>query len=230
MHIPFYKNKKHEFKPSLERSNCAGKCSHFLLNFFCIPANAQVVFLFSSKSCILLYWMAATAKGLTIRKFSAWSEDVLIGWTGWMGVYLLRSVQVSATCLLGGRGRRQTPQLIRCKPGRCLNDLWPPTFNPRSVCVCLCQGHDWPALWPQRWVMCCLVWRLRINKHLPFFFFFTPCSSSYAHSVVYNVSSLYFPLVVIVLKTRKAFIKHLKMSDLNSLFIFKILIFTRSCV
>lgn len=47
----------------------------------------------------------------------------------------------------------------------------PLTLNlqPRSVCVCLCQGHDWPALWPLRWVMCCLVWRLRNNKHSALF-------------------------------------------------------------
>lgn len=52
------------------------------------------------------------------------------------------------------------------------NDLWPWPFTWLCVCVCLCLPVSWlwRALWPHCWVMRCLVWRLRTNKHSALFY------------------------------------------------------------
>lgn len=86
----------------------------------------------------------------------------------------------------------------------------PLTLNlqPRSVCVCLCQGHDWPALWPLRWVMCCLVWRLRNNKHSALFYSMLLVLRSFCG--VHCLNSIFFSIHF--LETRKeTFIKEMKM-------------------
>lgn len=168
-----------------------GKCSHFLFidhAFSFFPAEIQHCFVFNGYGSQRFdYWMIVLM----------WS----VRWTGRMGVYFLLGVQVLVTVC---SGHQQTPQFIAAR----LMFKQPLTLNlqPRFVCVCLCQGHDWPALWPQRWVMCCLVWRLRTNKHSALFYsMLFLCSFCGVHRLIFSFT------LIVVLKTRQVFIKHLRM-------------------
>lgn len=87
-----------------------------LVSFFLTmqPCKCTIFLFFLAKSCIIFYLMAMEAKGLTIRRFSAWWKVVLmwsVGLTGRMGVYFLHSVQVLVTVC---SWHQQTPQLIHC--------------------------------------------------------------------------------------------------------------------
>lgn len=93
--------------------------------------------------------------------------------------------------------------------GWCINDLLTFTlYLALCVCVCLCLPMSWlwRAPWPHCWVMRCLVWRLRTNKHSALFYSthsfhahwsvegLCVCVELHLNSAVCGLSSFFFTL------------------------------------
>lgn len=112
-----------------------------------------------------------TAMTVEMKCFSVWLYNVLILWSGGE----VESMWICASCALDRHHSLFTKDInnnLRWGGG-CKNDLWPSPFTWLSVCVCLCLPPSWlwRALWPHwGWVMRCLVWRLRTNKHSALFY------------------------------------------------------------
>lgn len=123
---------------------------------------------------LFLFLMAMTVKGSVIRTFSVWLKDVLIWWVGWTSRISVNVLPAQRTGIGHCLPRTSTNTSSHAWWwGRCVNDLWPSPSILLCVRLSLPVSWLWQALWPHGWVMRCLVWRLRNNKHSALFF--TPC-------------------------------------------------------
>lgn len=104
-------------------------------------------------------------------KGSAGGRVWLYNWFGGESVWICAS-RVAVPGIIHCLPRTSTSSSEYLKVTR-LMCKWPSTLTLYlTVCVCLSLpvSRLWRALWPHGWVMRCLVWRLRTNKHSALFY------------------------------------------------------------